>query len=44
MSEKGHIIAIGGGGFGRNPNHRKSEKHEKIEFFCACCVHTQIFF
>ena len=27
MSEKGHIIAIGGGGFGRNPNHRKIEKY-----------------
>ena len=27
MTEKGHIIAIGGGGFGRNPNHRKIEKY-----------------
>ena len=27
MSEKGQIIAIGGGGFGRNPNHRKIEKY-----------------
>jgi dipeptidase E len=27
MKEKGHIIAIGGGGFGRNPNHRKIEKY-----------------
>ena len=27
MSAKGHIIAIGGGGFGRNPNHRKIEKY-----------------
>jgi len=27
MSEKGDIIAIGGGGFGRNPNHRKIEKY-----------------
>ena len=27
MIEKGHIIAIGGGGFGRNPNHRKIEKY-----------------
>ena len=27
MSEKGHIIAIGGGGFGRNPNHRKIEQY-----------------
>jgi aminopeptidase N len=27
MSEKGHIIAIGGGGFGRNPNHKKIEKY-----------------
>ena len=27
MREKGHIIAIGGGGFGRNPNHRKIEKY-----------------
>ena len=27
MSEKGHIIAIGGGGFGRNPNLRKFEKY-----------------
>ena len=27
MSEKGHIIDIGGGGFGRNPNHRKIEKY-----------------
>ncbi|MEO2184981.1 MAG: peptidase E, partial [bacterium] len=26
-SEKGQIIAIGGGGFGRNPNHRKIEKY-----------------
>tara|TARA_B100001996_G_C18646003_1_gene587431 strand:+ start:207 stop:905 length:699 start_codon:yes stop_codon:yes gene_type:complete len=24
---KGHIIAIGGGGFGRNPNHQKIEKY-----------------
>ena len=23
----GHIIAIGGGGFGRNPNHNKIEKY-----------------
>ena len=27
MKGKGHIIAIGGGGFGRNPNHRKIEKY-----------------
>jgi len=27
MIGKGHIIAIGGGGFGRNPNHRKIEKY-----------------
>ena len=27
MSEKGQIVAIGGGGFGRNPNHRKIEKY-----------------
>ncbi len=27
MSEKGQIIAIGGGGFGRNSNHRKIEKY-----------------
>ena len=27
MSEKGHIIAIGGGGVGRKPNHRKIEKN-----------------
>ena len=27
MEDKGHIIAIGGGGFGRNPNHRKIEKY-----------------
>ena len=27
MTKKGHIIAIGGGGFGRNSNHRKIEKY-----------------
>ena len=27
MIEKGHIIAIGGGGFGRNPNHMKIEQY-----------------
>ena len=27
MSEKGHIISICGGWFGRNPNHRKIEKY-----------------
>ena len=27
MKGKGHIIAIGGGGFGRNPNLRKIEKY-----------------
>ena len=25
--DRGHIIAIGGGGFGRNPNHNKIEKY-----------------
>ena len=25
--ELGHIIAIGGGGFGRNPKHNKIEKY-----------------
>ena len=27
MSEVGQVIAIGGGGFGRNPNHNKIEKY-----------------
>ena len=27
MNENGHIIAIGGGGFGRNPRHNKIEKY-----------------
>ena len=27
MEELGHVIAIGGGGFGRNPNHNKIEKY-----------------
>ena len=27
MNKKGHIIAIGGGGFGRNPKHNKIEKY-----------------
>ena len=27
MNEIGQIIAIGGGGFGRNPNHQKIEKY-----------------
>ena len=25
--DRGHIIAIGGGGFGRNPNHNKIEQY-----------------
>jgi len=27
MNKKGHVIAIGGGGFGRNPKHNKIEKY-----------------
>ena len=27
MEKLGHVIAIGGGGFGRNPNHNKIEKY-----------------
>ena len=27
MREVGQVIAIGGGGFGRNPNHNKIEKY-----------------
>ena len=27
MSEVGQVIAVGGGGFGRNPNHNKIEKY-----------------
>jgi len=27
MNNKGHVIAIGGGGFGRNPKHNKIEKY-----------------
>ena len=32
MSKVGEIIAIGGGGFGRNPNNPIIEKHKNMEW------------